>query len=473
MILNKRLLIAVSIFLLLVCFSQAQESTEVVSLELSGEFRAVGPSQPVKLEGSATAVEVFFDLLPTSLRFILPSFPSMVTENGIVYSNFWAETYEPRIGGGSFEPLFDFQNRYARMWIEHHSDARIVVRVRGALCNTEGDIAHSDIPSGSPYGDGDWVDEWFYIYPDGIHTRHVKIYTGLAPVSRPFGFDRDPPRVVHEFMEAAVLGEDGHMPTDDIEVDALTLIRLIGGHTENRLTEGESKTISFKPYPKDFGDFRDANIMLVNLKSEYRPFTIGMPYGSRIQPYWPEDDLPHVFQTWGNPPDEGYSTAFGHIVNYWHYRRTNNTLEQVYLQGMTNSENPVKDIVSYAWSWIAPPLIQMEGLGLSYTVIKYDHAQRAYIVPRNDRGPRDFEFTLEEDEDIGEFGAPMWIINPTFIVKNWGTSGVELKVDGQSVEVGKNFRVGYEETHTGIDLILWLKMKSDKAIKFSLSPVNK
>ena len=168
----------------------------------ANRFEATGPTEPVRLDPAEyggrkkPAVTVTFDLLPTSMRFHLPSFPCMVTENNIRYSNFWAETYEPRIGGGSFEPLFDRRHRYARMWIERQSDARIVVRVRGALCNTRGDIAHSDIPSGSPYGKGDWVDEWFYIYPDGTHMRHVRIYTGLAPMSRPFGFDRVVPAVL-------------------------------------------------------------------------------------------------------------------------------------------------------------------------------------------------------------------------------------------------------------------------------------
>lgn len=124
------------------------------------EFNAVGPAEPVKLPPrEKAAVKVTFELLPTRMEFDLPAFPCMVTENNIKYSNFWAETYEPRIGGGSFEPLFDRRNRYARMWIERQSDARIVVRVRGALCNTEEQIAHADIPSGSPYGKGDWVDE--------------------------------------------------------------------------------------------------------------------------------------------------------------------------------------------------------------------------------------------------------------------------------------------------------------------------
>jgi hypothetical protein len=274
-------------------------------------------------------------------------------------------------------------------------------------------------------------------------------------------------------MESAVLGEPGHLPTDDIEIDALTLVRLVGGHTEKRLTKGISRTISYDPYPEDFGEFRDANIMLVNLKAAYKPFTIGMPFGVRVQPYWPEDDLPHVFQTWGDPPDEGYSSALGHMVNYWHYRRTDNTLEQIYLQGMTNSNQPVKELVQLAWSWIAAPRLWMEDMEMSYTVITYDPAQRAYIIPRESRGPADLEFTLEEDEDIGEFGAPMWIVNPVFIVQDWGTSGVELQVEGKPVETGKDFRIGYEDTPTGTNLILWLKMKSDKSVEFSLKPSGK
>lgn len=99
----------------------------------------------------------------------------------------------------------------------------------------------------------------------------------------------------------------------------------------------------------------------------------------------------------------------------------------------------------------------------------YDPAQKAYIVPRKGRGPTALEFALEADDDRD---APSWIINPAFIVKDWGTSPVKLKVDGKTVKQGKDFRVGYEETHTGSDLVCWLKMKSDKTVRFSLSPAS-
>jgi hypothetical protein len=457
-----------STFIVPAAYAQGSEA------KANKKFEATGPIQPVKLERSQFkgAVKVTFDLLPTTMSFDLPWNYCMVTQNGIKFSTLAAETYDPRDfagtgGAASFEPGMDREGRYVRAWIEHQSDARIVVRIRYALANNLYDIAFPDIPSGSPYGKGDWVDEWFYIYPDGVHTRHMKIYSGLAPVSRPFGFDREPPNVVHEFMELNVRGLPGHKPTDDIEIEAMTLIRLLRAHTEYLIEEGISTTISYKPYPVDFGEFRDASIMLLNLKSEYKPFTIGMPYGVRVQPYSPEDDLPHVFQTWGYSEERGYTSSLGHMLNFWHYRRTDNTLEQVYLHGMTDAEDPKKELVDLAWSWTVAPRLRMEGFESDYGVYTYDIAQKAYIVPRTGRGATELEFEFGTNEDRD---APFRIINPAFIVKDWDEPGVELKVDDKRMKQGPHFRVGYEQTPTGKDLVIWLKMKTNKAVTFSIAP---
>jgi hypothetical protein len=448
----------------------------VMGQENSGsKFEATGPTQPVKFDNSQFkgAVKVTFDLIPTIMSFDLPWTYAMVNRQGVRFSTLAAETYDPRDFDGSgglasFEPGMDREGRYVRAWLEHQSDARKVIRIRYALANNLYDIAHPDIPSGSPYGKGDWVDEWFTIYPDGVFTRHMRIYTGLAHVSRPFGFDREPPNVVHEFMELNVQGPPGHKPTDDIEIEALTLIRLLGAHTGIPFEDGLSTTISFKPYPEDFGDFRDANIMLLNLTSEYKPFTIGMPYGVRVQPYWPEDELPLVFQTWGYSPSRGYSSSIGHMLNFWHYRRTDNTIEQVYLHGMTNTEDPASELVPLAWSWISAPRLRMDGLETDYMQYTYDPAQRAYVVPRKGRGPVSLEFMLQAEDE--ERDAPGWIINPAFVVKDWDEPGVVLKVGGKTIKRGKNFRVGYEQTPTGKDLVIWLKMKSNKNSTFAITP---
>jgi hypothetical protein len=89
------------------------------------------------------------------------------------------------------------------------------------------------------------------------------------------------------------------------------------------------------------------------------------------------------------------------------------------------------------------------------------------IVPRTGRGPCELNFTLEPDEDMG---APAWIVNPAFVVKDWGESDVSLKVNSKRLRKGVDFRVGYEETATCEDLIIWVKMKGRETVKFSLAP---
>jgi hypothetical protein len=446
----------------------------LVAPAADGEFRAVGFTEPVVseyLEASSpvprqlrkVAVEVRFDLTPTFLRFSLPCYPAMVTENDIHFSNGWTETYDPK-ASSSCEILWDRDSRYARMWIESQNPARIVVRVRAAICDPDGRIAHTEVPSGSPYGKGDWTDEWYYIYPDGMHTRHVRIYTGLASQSLTVtdqAYREIPPNVVHEFQEDFLFGLAGHVPEDDIEESPLTLI----------LMDGRSKRISYKPYPKNYGEFIKANIKVINTKSEYRPYSIAMPYGVEQEPYLPEDEIPHIIQTWPkNPSTRGYSSSVAHTLNWWHYRRTDNTLDQVYIHGMTNDADPAENLVPLAWSWVAAPGLEMEGYEPSYGVTSYDHAQRAYIVPSEDLGPREFKFRIARDQGPSDVPIPMWIVNPAFVIKNWGDSDVDLKVNGKIKERGGDYRVGYEESPSGTDLIIWLKMKSSTAVTFSLSP---
>ena len=170
----------------------------------AAEFAATGPTEVGRLEPEKFlgAVKVTFDLHPTTMSFDLPWHFCSVAENGLKFAHFAAETYDPRRWDGkganaSFEPGMDKEGRFARMWIEHQSAARIVVRVRYALNNSDYDIAHNGLKTGSPYdkGRGDWGEEWFTIYPDGTYLRHMKIHRGRAAMSQPTGFFREPPQV--------------------------------------------------------------------------------------------------------------------------------------------------------------------------------------------------------------------------------------------------------------------------------------
>jgi hypothetical protein len=451
----------------------------------SNQFAAIGPVRETRLSPNELlgAVRVTFDLQPTSMSFDLPWHFCSVAENGLKCAYFAAETYDPRHSDGSganasFEAGMDKEARYARVWIEQQSPARIVVRVRYALTNSRLQIAHDDLPTASPYnhGKGDWGEERFTIYPDGVYARHMTIHTGLAAMSQPFGFYREPPNVVHEFMETVVIGSTGHVPTDDLDTTpTLTLFKMFGNQPGKVYAEGLRRDIDYKlptGPPADFGEFRDANIMLVHTKSQYKPFTIGLPYGVAVMPYGWEENRAFPFTTWtGYPePSIGYIAAIGHMVNWWHYRRTESTIEQVYLHGLTSNASPHRDLLPLAWSWISPPELQLPGVALSpngstgqYKAFTYDQTQRAYVIPRETVGPDSLRFILRAVYDDQHLRGTMWLVNPAFVIPQWNDArtDIELTLDGVTLVRGADYRVGMETSESGSTLVIWLNKTVD------------
>jgi hypothetical protein len=132
---DNKIIMTVLLLILLAGFSLAQITND--KFKIAEKFYAVGPDQPVvdyldkpgwpvPRELKKVAVEVHFDLVPTKMRFSLPCYPSMVTENNIHFSNGWTETYDPK-ASSSCEILWDRDVRYARMWIESQNAARIIL----------------------------------------------------------------------------------------------------------------------------------------------------------------------------------------------------------------------------------------------------------------------------------------------------------------------------------------------------------
>jgi hypothetical protein len=136
---------------------------------------------------------------------------------------------------------------------------------------------------------------------------------------------------------------------------------------------------------------------------------------------------------------------------------------------MTDAEEPAKELVPLAWSWIAPPKLTMEGLEYDYETFTYDQAQKAYVLECEDE-EEEIEFELEVDEDSYDVGQEL--INPAIVVEGWGRDDVELEIDGKEIETGDDFRVGYEKDEDSTNLVLWLKIKSDKTMRFTLKRVD-
>jgi len=381
--------------------------------------------------------------------------PHWATYDGAWYTN---EFFERRghLGGcdSMCEPMSDKQTRYSHVRIIESTDARVVVHWR---------YSPVDLYYQHPYRDemtgwGDWVDEYYTIYPDSVGVRKATIHTG------------SPQKDWIEYQEAIVINQPGTMPEENINYDAVTFANL----------KGESKTFIWTE--KGGPDFDDAPkqpcIQLINFKNPYKPFTVVNPDGVRIKPYSGQDKDSH-FHWWSHWPvaqEKSDTTVAESAVNPSHSSLSHTKWKQhsqvgisrtwIMLHGMT--DKPAGQLAPLAKSWLYPAKLKLKEspfLGWpSFTSKGYDPTQRAYVLHCNSVGkPSKLELTLAASED-----SP--VVNPAFVIKYWGRSGASLKVNGKKMARGRSFRFGHRRTPESSDLIVWFRTESTKPVKISLSP---
>ena len=438
------------------------------------KFMAVGNSDPDHQARPFKQGEVVvtFDTMPTRVSFDLPGHIKLITENGIPYTNGATETYIPSEGfheGASYEPWNDRNNKYSRMWIESQNDARIVVRHRCALI--KGDkICHQDKPKVAPYGPGNWTDEWYIFHPDGTHIRRIKIWNAVAGESGRHGA-----KYPYE-LEGMYLWWDapcrGRTASDHLEDGMITLIRMNGAH----------RTIDLNPYPLGineyhkmsaaYGEFNNANIHVINTRSEYRPWRMGR--WSRtlsVTPYVPVHKQVQLVPCF--PPattrQSGYSVAGLGQMNWGEFwKRTDTSMSEVWLNGFTTNRKPAKELAALARSWqYAPKMKVARGAG----AVAHGHSvgDRAYLLDATKAERLEevrFEIAATEKHPV---------INPAFLVNGWGGGRAVLEVDGKVVPGGKDFRMGHYRTLELEDgrewkdvLVVWANVSSAKPIRFGI-----
>jgi hypothetical protein len=358
-----------------------------------------------------------------------------------------------RTGGGSpwgcAEHMSDKQNRYSHVRIIENNGARVVVHWRYAVSDIKYEIFGADKD-----GWGEWADEYYYIYPDAVSTRKQILHSN---------------RLHHEWQETIVLHQPGTRPEDNIELEGLTWGNM----------DGESKTYTWKKGKKDDGKLRNATIQIVNLKAKNRPFIIFEP-NSRLKlmrccveekwshfpwwSHWPVGQLPNDGRKSGVPDRPAHSSLAQSIEDspVIKHDKEKGTFTAVSLTGM--SDKDVKGLVPLARSWNYPAKLSLISKGFKSE--GYDRYQRAYVlVCENKSNPSTLEFELAASDK-----SP--VVNPAFVVKDWGEGGARLKINGENVRRRRNFRLGHNHRLEGSDLVVWIKAKSTKSITLSLSPVG-
>lgn len=126
------------------------------------------------------------------------------------------------------------------------------------------------------------------------------------------------------------------------------------------------------------------------------------------------------------------------------------------------TEKAAEDLVPLAKSWLHAAELKLEGSG--YKSMGYDQAERAYQINCIDnKVPEPLSLKLLASEENP-------VVNPAFVITGWGDRDATLKIDGRSVERGKEFRFGHRRNPDSIDLIVWIKKETMDTIEITLSP---
>ena len=391
-------------------------------------------------------IVIKFDELPVQMVFWRGTrySPCWVSENGkwmadqSLEGGVWPEELARRGGQGAVgccEHMSDSQCRFSHVEIIENTDARAVVHWRYAMVDAALHFANYDEVAGQ----GQYGDEFYYIYPDGVCSRDV---TGWWP------------EPVHRIdQETIFLSEAGTRPEDNCELAALSLANL----------KGEAKTYSWENgYPTL--DLTEPVIQMVNLKSKYRPIIIAKP-GTKFGTFSCEvrKEFSH-FPWWNHWP-------VARIASDGRYAKTNDQPAHSSLRWVTQPEGAVLDgmtaqpalgVLPMARAWIAPAALKVTGNAFASN--GYSQSQRAYLLKRLDKG------TTLDLELAGSAASP--VVNPPLVIQNWGEHEATLTLDGLEVPRGKTFRYGLRRTLGGTDLIVWIKTTAEKPLRISIAARN-
>jgi hypothetical protein len=166
-----------------------------------------------------------------------------------------------------------------------------------------------------------------------------------------------------------------------------------------------------------------------------------------------------VFITWPRrghfEADESYTSALSHVIKWGWYEKTENTLVQVYLLGMTDEpteQQRVDKLVRLAGSWLNAPELILKSDGYRYN--GYEIKEKAYILT-NSSGQKDLHLSIMASQK-----RPLF--NPAFVIRGMDKNkSFKLMINDTKVS---NFRAGYEDDN----MVIWIRLTSTKDTSIKL-----
>ena len=408
------------------------------------QTRRVGPDSDVVVRFANAPIQLVFW---QGTNYV----PAWVTENNRWYTDEFMETYgHPRCPDGEdCEPMSDKQARYSHVRILENTPARVVVHWRYALSEVER-YGISGAPS--PTAWGEWADEYWTVYPDGVAIRRQVLWSTVAE------------REKAEFQESIVLIPAGETPEDSIQFDALTFANLKGDeHTYSWLPKTD-KELALPKGPEHFPEPSDAVIQRVNLKSTWKPFQVVWGDPVKFDAYNGEKSI-SAFEWWNHWPvaqipssgrpalaaDRPGHTSLSHI--YWPISEEDRQhIGRILMTGLTTLT--AAQLAPLAESWRTPATAVVSNGGM----VRYDNSQRAYLVTGVGAGT--FSITLH-----GSKQSP--ILNPAIVIEDWqGKATISVKVG--SMDTRGEVKTGYVKELEQTKLIAFLPLSSGEDVTITV-----
>jgi hypothetical protein len=283
-----------------------------------------------------------------------------------------------------------------------------------------------------------WVDEYYYLYPDGSAIRKVSWNKGTTGRAL-------------QLQESLPLTQPGQKSEDVIENDYVT----VSGY------DYVKKTVSVEPAIKPAGWTGKYTVQQYNFKSQNKPFICFEP-GNDMWVRWIGGGYNH-FPVNQARSDGRWAKTTDRPTHFMSspcsdppVHEDGNRLFWMGMYGMNSMK--MTELVSFGRSWAYAPELITESKG--YISKGYDKTQRCYLLEKNLQGAGPIELTLKGSQD-----SP--VINPAIVVKNWNSKRAKVFVNGKFY---KESKIGMNSQLHGDDLILFIPLNKTAPVRVSIVP---
>jgi hypothetical protein len=375
--------------------------------------------------------------------------PAIVSEN-----NIWVTDQCLEIAGlgECYEALSDKQCRYSHVRIIENTPARCVVHWRYAVSNVGNKIAWE-----GEHGWGEWADEYWTIYPDGIAVRKQILHSSVCK----------PGYTPYEFEEILPLNAAGTRNEDNLETEAVTFADM----------DGNTATYSWENgVPKNFSKTKYQPIEMINIQAKYKPFFIFEPQRITSPWYGKAPEGQSKFAWWSHwpfaqlqsasidavRPDKVSCTAIDRSPNKGLHRLLNVEFGQngtvLYRSLVGATTQDIKTLLPLTHSWNKAPKLKLQSDG--YENNGYNVYDRSYKITKKSTGNKPLRFTIHATEQSPICKTAIVIDN----INNIDVKNIAVQLNGKKLSQGQDFKTGLIQNLDDEKLILWLPVESNNPV---------